>query len=89
VVFRGAPRRALLVPGSAIRRHGQVASVFVVQDGVARLRLIQVGASIPDGVEVLAGIDAGESLVISPPARLVDGATVTIGAASPRTGGDR
>jgi RND family efflux transporter MFP subunit len=88
VVFRGPPRRALLVPGNAIQRHGQIASVFVVRDGVARLRLIQLGASVPEGVEVLAGLDAGESLVISPPARLMDGATVTIGAAA-RTGGAR
>ena len=35
VVFRGAPRRALLVPAHAIQRHGQVLSVYVVQDGVA------------------------------------------------------
>ena len=45
VVFRGAPRRALLVPAHAIQRHGQVSSVYVVQDGVARLRLIRVGTS--------------------------------------------
>jgi RND family efflux transporter MFP subunit len=78
VVFRGAPRRALVVPADAIRRHGQVSSVYVVQDGVARLRLIQVGASSPEGVEVLAGLDAGESIVTSPLARMVDGATVTV-----------
>jgi RND family efflux transporter MFP subunit len=87
VVFRGAPRRTLLLPGKAIQRHGQVSSVFVVQNGVARLRLVQVGASFSEGVEVLAGLDAGESIVTSPPAGLVDGASVTIGAAPARTGG--
>jgi RND family efflux transporter MFP subunit len=87
VVFRGAPCRALLVPVSAIQRHGQVSSVYVVQAGVARLRLIQVGAASPNGVEVLAGLDAGEAIVTSPLARLVDGANVTIGAPPARTGG--
>ena len=58
VVFRGAPRRALLVPAHAIQRHGQVSSVYVVQDGVARLRLIRVGTSSSEGVEVVAGLDA-------------------------------
>jgi RND family efflux transporter MFP subunit len=87
VVFRGAPRRALVVPASAVQRHGQVSSVYVVEDGVARLRLIQVGTASSDGVEVLAGLDAGESIVTSPLARLVDGATVAIGSVPARPGG--
>jgi RND family efflux transporter MFP subunit len=78
VFFAGARRRALVVPGDAIRRQGQVSSVFVVQDGVARLRLVDVGPASPDGTEVLAGLDAGESVVTSPPARLIDGANVAV-----------
>jgi RND family efflux transporter MFP subunit len=80
VVFRGARRRALVVPASAILRHGQVSSVYVVQDGVARLRLIQAGPASSDGVEVLAGLDAGEPIVTSPLTRLVDGAAVAVSA---------
>jgi RND family efflux transporter MFP subunit len=87
VAFRGAPRRVLLVPAHAIQRHGQVSSVYVVQDGVARRRLIQVGPSSSQGVEVLAGLDDGESIVTSPLTRLVDGAKVTIGGVPTRTGG--
>jgi RND family efflux transporter MFP subunit len=79
VVFKGAPRRAFVVPAHAIQRHGQVASVYVVQDGIARLRLIQVGATSSAGVEVLAGLDPGESIVTSPLTRLVDGAPVAVG----------
>jgi RND family efflux transporter MFP subunit len=81
VVFRGAPRRALIVPAGAVQRQGQVSSVFVIQDGVARLRLIQAGLAAQDGVEVLAGLDAGESVVTSPLTALVDGARVVIGRA--------
>ena len=87
VVFRGASRRALLVPADAIQRHGQVLSVYVVQDGVARLRLIRAGISSPEGVEVVAGLDAGESIVVSPPAGLADGASVKAGLEPARTGG--
>jgi RND family efflux transporter MFP subunit len=86
VIFRGASRRALLVPANAVRQHGQVASVYVVQEGVARLRLIQLGASFPKGVEVLAGLDVGESVVTSPGAGVVDGARVAVTAARNRTG---
>ena len=78
VLFRGAPRRALFVPAGAIRRHGQVSSVYVAQDGVARLRLIQTGAPSSEGIEVLAGLDAGESIVTSPLTQLVDGAAVVV-----------
>ncbi|HET7698007.1 MAG TPA: efflux RND transporter periplasmic adaptor subunit [Vicinamibacterales bacterium] len=86
VIFRGAPRRALVIPARAVQRHGQVSSVYVVQNGVARLRIIQLGAPSADGIEVLAGLDAGESIVTSPAGRLTDGAPVTTGAPA-RTGG--
>jgi multidrug efflux pump subunit AcrA (membrane-fusion protein) len=78
VVFRGAPRRALVVPADAIHRYGQVSSVFVVQDGVARLRLIQAGPSSAAGVEVLAGLDVGESVVTSPTVGMADGVSVAV-----------
>jgi RND family efflux transporter MFP subunit len=87
VVFSGAPRRALLVPAHAIQRHGQVLSVFVVLDGVATLRLIRVGTSSSAGVEVVAGLDAGESIVVSPLTRLADGVRVTVANVPTRTGG--
>ena len=86
IVYRGAPRRALLVPAPTIQRHGQVASVYVVQDGVARLRLVQLGASSAEGVEVLAGLEAGESVVTSSLHRLVDGSRVTVDGATPPDG---
>ena len=87
VVFRGAPRRALLVPAAAVLRSGQVSSVYVVYEGVAKLRLVRVGDASSEGIEVLAGLDAGESIVMSPLARLVDGAKVTAGGVPARTGG--
>jgi RND family efflux transporter MFP subunit len=76
--FRGAARRALVVPAAAVRRQGQVTSVFVVRDDVARLRLVQLGSLGPDGAEVVAGLDAGERVVIDPPAALTDGAPVGV-----------
>jgi RND family efflux transporter MFP subunit len=87
VVFRGRPRRALLIPADAIQRQGQVSSVYVVENGAARLRLIQVGPSSPAGVEVLAGLDAGESVVTSPIPGVADGTRVAVGAARNAAGG--
>jgi multidrug efflux pump subunit AcrA (membrane-fusion protein) len=83
VHFAGPPRRALVVPESALRRSGQIASVFVVQEGVARLRLVQSGPVLAGGVEILAGLEAGEDVVLDPPALLVDGRPVDATPASP------
>ena len=79
VIFKGAPRRALVVPANAIRRQGQVSSIFVVQDGVARLRLIQAGPSLAEGVEVLSGLESGEPVVTAPAVGVADGIRVVAG----------
>ena len=86
VRFRGASRRVLLIPASAIRRQGQVASVFVVEEGMARMRLVQTGDTEREGVVVLAGVDAGETVVTSPPPQLVDGHPVRTSGPPPQTG---
>lgn len=86
VFFRGASRRGLLVPATAIRRQGQVTSIFVVQDGVARLRLVQAGSPTLAGVDVFAGVDAGELIVTAPPPGLMDGSVVTVSGASTPAG---
>jgi RND family efflux transporter MFP subunit len=54
-IFRGEPRKALTVPENALTRRGQMTSVFAVDNGVARLRLVSVS-----GTEVLAGLAAGD-----------------------------
>jgi RND family efflux transporter MFP subunit len=72
--FAGRPRRALTVPSSAIVRRGQLTSVFVVDKGVARLRLVSLSGS-----EVLAGLTESERVILSPPAGVTDGRRVVGG----------
>ena len=72
--FSGAPRRALSVPESAIMRRGQLASVFVIDDGRARVRLVNVRDS-----ELVAGLAESELVILSPPAGLTDGRRVSAG----------
>jgi RND family efflux transporter MFP subunit len=82
--FAGAVRQALVVPEAAVARRGQLASVFVVGgDGRARLRLVNAGEPVGGLVEIAAGLDPGESVVVSPPASLVDGSPVRAAARSP------
>jgi RND family efflux transporter MFP subunit len=72
--FAGTPRRALTVPASAIVRRGQLTSVFVVDQGTARVRLVNLTES-----EVLAGLTDSEVVILSPPAGLTDGRRVSVG----------
>jgi RND family efflux transporter MFP subunit len=72
--FAGTPRRALTIPSSAIVRHGQLTSVFVVDEDVARVRLV----SLSDA-EVLAGLAESEVVILSPPAGVTDGRRVNVG----------
>jgi HlyD family secretion protein len=76
VRFRGPSRQALLIPATTIRRQGQLVSAFVVAGGAAHLRLLRTGYEGAEGVEVLAGLDAGEVIVTAPPPALVDGRRV-------------
>ncbi|MBU3664815.1 MAG: efflux RND transporter periplasmic adaptor subunit [Chthoniobacterales bacterium] len=69
-------RPAVLVPAGAIVRRGQIESVFVVQDGVARLRLVKTGRKMNGEVEILGGLSGGESLVAQDAQLLTDGAAV-------------
>jgi len=72
--FAGTPRRALTVPPAAVVRRGQVTSVFVVENGVARVRLVNLSAN-----EVLAGLSESEVVIVSPPAAVSDGRRVSAG----------
>jgi len=72
--FGGTPRRALTIPLSAIVRRGQLTSVFVVDGGVARVRLVNLSES-----EVLSGLTESEMVIVSPPSGVSDGSRVSVG----------
>jgi multidrug efflux pump subunit AcrA (membrane-fusion protein) len=71
-------RQALMAPAGAVAEQGQVQSVFVIQDGRARARLVTTGQRAGDRVEVLSGLTAGEAVVFPRPPSLVDGARVEV-----------
>lgn len=75
--FESEERKALVVPSSAVLRRGQLSVVFAIDTaGHARMRAITVGTQTDDTVEVLAGVQPGESVILNPPASLADGMTV-------------
>ena len=69
---------ALFVPADAVTRFGQMERVFVIEQNHAILRLVKTGRSSGGHTEILAGLNAGESVVLAPPAALRDGQPVTV-----------
>lgn len=76
--FSLGSRQALAIPSKALQQNGQLQSVFVVANGEARTRLITAGRNFDDAVEVLSGLNAGESVVVAPPPALADGDCVEV-----------
>jgi membrane fusion protein (multidrug efflux system) len=68
---------ALLVPEQAIWPIGQQKTVYVIKDGVAMRRDVQLGDRKPGLVEVVSGLSAGEEIVVAGQMKLYEGAAVT------------
>jgi len=70
--------RTILVPETAVVERGQMTSVFAVgSDRIARLRWIKAGRRLDKQVEILSGVNVGESILLDA-AQGVDGVSVTI-----------
>ena len=76
--FQLGSRSLLAIPAGAVTTRGQLQSVAVVENRVARTRLITVGQKNMDRVEVLSGLTAGENVIFPIPAGLPDGARVEV-----------
>jgi RND family efflux transporter MFP subunit len=68
--------KSIRIPASAIVKRGQMEIVFVNDQGKARLRLVKTGKTFTDGVEILAGLADGDAVIVTEPARLIDGQPV-------------
>jgi RND family efflux transporter MFP subunit len=60
----GDARTAMLVPRQAIKREGDAASVFIVDQGVARQKVVTLGVTEQDRVEIVNGLQGKESVVV-------------------------
>ena len=72
-----APRGVLVPPQAIVERDGH-AAVFVVRDGKALLRRVTPAAGDVGSMKLLPdSVDAGDRVILSPPATLADGAAVS------------
>jgi multidrug efflux system membrane fusion protein len=77
-IFPMTASKVLALPAAAVAERGQLQSVFTIEDGFARDRLITTGKHHADLVEVLSGLSEGEKVVSPTVSGVVDGARVEV-----------
>jgi membrane fusion protein (multidrug efflux system) len=69
-------RDTLVIPEQALTPEAERQYVFVVVDGKVQRREVRIGARRPGSVEVLAGLDAGDQVVVEGTQKIRDGVPV-------------
>jgi HlyD family secretion protein len=75
---KGAPVAAATIPQSALRDDNGKKIVLLVKDGRLERRAVSVGSARGGDAEILAGLAAGDTVVVNGPANLQDGEAVKI-----------
>jgi RND family efflux transporter MFP subunit len=75
--FARGEKKAIALPHAAILHRGQLHGVYVVDaDGIARLRMVMLGRSLGEKMEILSGLSEGERVVMDAANRELDGKRV-------------
>lgn len=69
---------ALVIPEQAVVPRGDGRFVFRIADGNAQLVKVEIGVRRPGEVEILKGLETGESIVVDGQLKLQDGAAVSV-----------
>ena len=77
-ISTGAHQNILAVPRDAVLSASDEYEVFVVEDGIARKRLVSLGAEWRDLVEVISGISEGDEIVSAGQHVIEDGTKVSV-----------
>lgn len=79
-IFNMGAKPGVLVPDVAVLK--QVGSseryLYVVRDGVAERRSIEVGRQVGDRIDILSGVEPGEQVAVTALSKLSDGAAVEV-----------
>lgn len=76
-IMLGSSVNGLVVAKNAVIERGNLTSVWVVDSqNIARMRLVKVGKTIGDRVEILSGLSAGERVVVSGAGKVSEGVKV-------------
>ena len=70
---RAEAPKGVLVPAAALVKEGDKDVVFLVREGKAARRAVALGGNVGQERQVQAGVNAGDTVIVSPPAGLKDG----------------
>jgi membrane fusion protein (multidrug efflux system) len=76
LIQHGTPTPALTVPELSVETISGTSRVYVVKDGRAEERIVTLGMRLPEQVEIVSGLSAGEEVVADPRGRITDGMAV-------------
>jgi membrane fusion protein, multidrug efflux system len=76
--FTFGKRTVVAAPVNAVADRGQMKWVFAAEDGVARARIVTLGETFGDQVEVLSGVNPPEPLLSPVPPGIADGARIEV-----------
>lgn len=76
-ILQPTSQAAILVPARAVRADGETRRVFVIKDGRAQERIVQIGQTEGDLVEIKTGLAADEIVATSGLEGLSDGVSVS------------
>jgi len=78
ITFTAGEKQALTIPREAVFERGQLTAVYVAgKDNVARLRIITTGKAYGNRLEVLSGLQEGESVITTGIDTVQDGSPIT------------
>ncbi len=77
VALANDERESLVIPEEALTPEAERQFVFVVADGKAQRREVRIGGRRPGSVEVLAGLTAGEQVIVEGTQKVRDGVAGT------------
>ncbi len=78
VIYTARPRDAILVPLIALSYDGPTVKVFVVEDRIAKERIVKIGDKYGENVEILDGVREKEDVVVVGQNNLSDGVKVNV-----------
>jgi HlyD family secretion protein len=73
-----ASRPVIRIPKAALRQRDGKDVVYLVSEGRAERRAVRLGGETGDRVEIVAGLSAGERVILDAPEDLSDGAAVSV-----------
>lgn len=77
ISFKRGERQTILIPGPAVIVRAGIQGVFVVQNDQAYFRMVRTGQVIDGQVEIQAGLNLGDEIVIEGNQSLLNGDKVT------------